>query len=164
MPKLTDQVKVYMVTRLACYATLDEVRTGVRELFGIEVSGPQVLYYDATAASTKLSEHFRQLFRETRERFNREVSEIPIASQSYRLKQLQDLFETDKKRGNTASAREHLEQAAKEIGNLFTNRRELTGKGGGPIEHKDTSLEDLPTEQLAALATKLAAEMGGIPA
>lgn len=36
--------------------------------------------------------------------------------------------------GNLVLAATLLEQAAKEMGNAYTNRRELTGPAGGPIE------------------------------
>ena len=42
-----------------------------------------------------------------------------------------------------------LEQAAKETGGAFTNRRELTGKGGGPIASQITTVT--PEELQAAV-------------
>jgi hypothetical protein len=38
--------------------------------------------------------------------------------------------------GNMVLASSLLEQAAKEMGGAFTNRRELTGKDGGAVEVK----------------------------
>ena len=36
---------------------------------------------------------------------------------------------------NFVLAAEILKQAAKEVGDVYTNRREKTGKDGGPIQH-----------------------------
>lgn len=156
MPKLSSQVQTFIVTRLACYAKPTEVKNAVAETFGVDVTLPHILYYDATSAGTKLNAELRQLFTETRERFNKEITAIPIANRSYRLARLQALLDTNETRGNVVEARAALEQAAKEVGEYFTNRRELTGAGGGPIAVEDKSLENLTTEQLQALAAKLA--------
>jgi hypothetical protein len=51
--------------------------------------------------------------------------------------------------------------AAKEVGDVFTNRRstEMTGKGGGPVETAVTfDFSALSDEDLAALRAELARE------
>lgn len=159
MPKLSREVQVFIITRLACYDRPSVVRDEVRETFGIEVKLPHILYYDATAASTRLSEEYRTLFFDVRKRFREEIEEIPIASKAWRLRQRQRLFEKNDTNGNTVAAREDLDQAAREMGDAFSNRRELTGAGGGPIAVKDSSLEELSTEQLAAIAAQLAGQV-----
>lgn len=58
------------------------------------------------------------------------MESIPIDQQSYRLHVLQQNLERAEQRGNAGLAISILEQAAKELGGAFTNRRELTGKNG----------------------------------
>jgi hypothetical protein len=51
-----------------------------------------------------------------------------------------------------------LEQAAKEVGDVFTNRRatEVTGAGGGPVEGNIVfNFKDLSDEDLARLRSEL---------
>ena len=57
--------------------------------------------------------------------------DIPIANKYYRLKQYQRQLE---KTRNVKTALKILEQAAKDIGGQFTNRQEITGKDGGPVQ------------------------------
>ena len=68
---------------------------------------------------------------------------MPVAKQVYRLRVLQRALDRAEKRGNDAMVLQILETAAKESGGVFTNRRELTGKGGGPIATASVSAEEL---------------------
>ncbi len=61
---------------------------------------------------------------------------------------------------------EVLEQAAKDAGGLYTNRRELTGKDGGPIQTQGvpadlTALTDAELDELERLLDKTADPRGG---
>ncbi|EHK65287.1 hypothetical protein KYC_17372 [Achromobacter arsenitoxydans SY8] len=97
----------------------------------------QVAQYDPTkVAGQKLAKKWADLFEATRKRFREEVAEIPIADQAFRLRALGKIYERHISRGNVVGAAGVLEQAAKEVGGAFTNRREHTGAGGGPIEQK----------------------------
>lgn len=72
-----------------------------------------------------------------------DVSTIPIAQQAYRLRVLQRSLVKVEGQGNVSMVAQLLEQAAKESGGAFTNRRELTGKGGGPLVTANVSREEL---------------------
>lgn len=74
-----------------------------------------------------MAKALRELFDETRERFKRETEDIAIANKSFRLRQL------DRIARDTRSPKlqmEAMEQAAKEVGDAFTNTQKLrhTGK------------------------------------
>lgn len=150
MATLNDAVKRFIVQALACYDTPTQVAEAVKEEFGIDVPRSQVGAYDPTKVGGKdLSKKWSDIFHETRERFRREVAEIPIADQAYRLRQLGRLFDRTAKSGNTALAAQLLEQAAKESGGSFTNRREMTGKDGAPLI-PTKSAQEMTDDELAA--------------
>src|SRR5690606_19743055 len=142
MAKLSDEVKRFIVQALACYDTPQQVADAVKDEFGLEVPRSQVALYDPTKhAGRNLSEKYRVLFNDTRKTFRQEVAEIPIAEQAYRLRQLQRMAQEAMKRKNIVLAASLLEQAAKEAGGMFTNRREVSGPNGGPIPTMPTTIE-----------------------
>lgn len=136
MAKLTEPIKIAIVQGLACFDTPTQVAEAIKEEFGVVLSRQQVGSYDPTKpnnASKGIAKKLRALFEETRKQFLESAAEIPIAQQSYRLRALQRNFQKADAKGNIAMAAQLLEQAAKEAGGAFTNRRELTGKGGSPL-------------------------------
>ena len=123
MATLNDDVKAFIVQALACYDTPSQVVDAVQEEFGIAVTRMQVQTYDPTKAQGKsLSKKWRDVFAATRARFLKEAAEIPIATQSFRLRALQKLYEKTAGRGNVVVAAQLIEQAAKETGGMFVNR------------------------------------------
>lgn len=143
MATLTDDVKAFIVQALACYDTPSQVVDAVKEEFGIVVSRPQVQGYDPEKRQGKdLSKKWRELFEATRKKFLEDASAIPIANQTFRLRALNRMYSKVERQGNVVVAAQILEQAAREAGGAFTNRRELTGKEGAPIS--------LLMEQIAA--------------
>ena len=142
MATLNEAAKRFIVQALACYDTPTQVSEAVKDEFGIEVPRNQVGQYDPTKASgASLAKKWRELFYETRERFRKEVAEIPIADQAYRLRQLHRMAQEAMRRKNIVLAASLLEQAAKEQGGMFTNRREVSGPNGGPIPTMPTTIE-----------------------
>ncbi|RYG06026.1 MAG: DUF2280 domain-containing protein [Burkholderiales bacterium] len=144
MAILTDNIKLVIVQALACFDTPSQVAEAVKQEFGVEVSRMQVALYDPTKGTGKnLSAKLRAIFAETRDKFLADVSTIPIAQQAYRLRVLQRTLAKAEKQGNSSMVSQLLEQAAKESGGAFTNRRELTGKGGAPLAVSNVSPEAL---------------------
>jgi hypothetical protein len=151
MAALTDDVKAFIVQALACYDTPSQVVDAVKEEFGFVVTRPQVQAYDPTKKiGHSLSKKWRDLFEETRKQFLDDASSIPIANQTFRLRALNRMYAKAERQGNVVVAAQIIEQAAKEVGGSFTNRRELTGKDGGPIATK--SAKDMTDDELAAIA------------
>lgn len=135
MAALTPDVKLFIVTQLACFETPAQVRAAVRERFGLDLTPQQLQPYDPTTVTgQRLSKKLAEVFFQTRERFKTEVADIPIASQAYRLRMLDRLARGAAEKNNAPLVATLLEQAAKEVGGAFTNRRELTGKDGKPIK------------------------------
>ena len=133
MATLKEPVKIFIVQALACRDTPQEVAEAVKQEFKIELDRRQCASYDPTKpAGQNLSKKFVQLFEETREKFDAGLIDIPIANKHFRLKQYQKQLERNAK--NTVMSLKILEQAAKDVGGQFTNRQEITGAGGKPIE------------------------------
>lgn len=153
MAKLNDAQKSFIVQALACWDSPQEVADAIKVEFGLDVHRSQVAQYDPTkAAGRAMSKQWIQLFNDTRQRFRQEVAEIPIADQAFRLRALGKIYDRHISRGNVVGAAAVLEQAAKEAGGAFTNRREHTGAGGGPIEQKTVVVDET---QVAAAVAKL---------
>ena len=138
MATLKEPVKIFIVQALACRDRPQEVVDAVRQEFGIEIPLQQCAAYDPTRPTCrKLSADLKKLFFETREKFDAGLIDIPIANKHYRLKQYQKQLERNAK--NTVMSLKILEQAAKDVGGQFTNKTELTGAGGGPIQQENTT-------------------------
>ncbi|MCC9162854.1 DUF2280 domain-containing protein [Alcaligenes sp. MMA] len=143
MATLSEAAKRFIVQALACYDTPTQVAEAVKEEFGIDVPRNQVGQYDPTKVSGKdLAKKWCDLFWDTRKKFRDEVSEIPIADQAFRLRQLHRMLNDAMKRKNVVLASQLLEQAAKETGGMFTNKRELSGPGGKPMEHRTVVVDE----------------------
>lgn len=153
MAKLDDTAKQFIVQALACFDTPQQVADAVREEFGVEITRMQVQSYDPTKRhGARLSKMLKAVFEATRRRFLEEIEQVPIASQTYRLRNLQRLHEKAQQRGNMVLAAALLEQAAKEVGGAYTNRREHSGPNGGPIPVKNENVTTLPDAELERIA------------
>ncbi len=157
MARLDDRIKTRIVQALACYDAPAQVAAAVKDEFGVAVTRQQVQCYDPDkAAGHALAKRWRDLFSVTREAFLRDAASVPIANRSYRLRALQRLYEQVSNRGNAVLAAAALEQAAKEVGGVFTNRREHSGPVGGPIRTDSVHrLSDAELERIAAGAEGL---------
>lgn len=134
MAVLSDPVKVFIVQGLACFDTPSQIAAAVKELFAVEVPRQQVARYDPTKAHNKdVSPKLRTIFDTARAKFLEDLTTVPVAHRSYRLRALQRSLERAEQQGNMAMVMQILEQAAKEVGGMYTNRRELSGPDGGPI-------------------------------
>lgn len=124
MAALNTKVKAYIVRCLATYMTPSEVVDAVNKEFGgLIVSRQQVAKYDPDKASgINLSDKWQQLFVKHRKDFNDEVNSIPIANKAYRLRMLDDMAREALEAKNRPLAAKLLEQAAKEVGEVYTHR------------------------------------------
>lgn len=135
--KLSDGVKTFIVQSLACFDSPSVVAKAVKAEFGIDVSRQLVESHDPNkVAASGLAQKWRALFEETRKTFLEDTAGIAISHRAVRLRALQRMAEKAEGQGNMVLAANLLEQAAKEVGDSYTNRHRLehTGKDGGPIE------------------------------
>ncbi|MDP9803242.1 DUF2280 domain-containing protein [Acinetobacter calcoaceticus] len=166
MARLNKRVKLYIVRSLATYETPTETAKGVQEEFGIEVTKQQCEAYDPTKKTGQdLSEEFKTEFYRIRREMNQNLESIPIANIAYRLRRLQRFIDNEQFKDNPVLVPNLMEQAAKEVGGLYTNRKEITGAGGGPVKTENTDkppeakpvftpdqLKDLTPQELSRLA------------
>ncbi|MGI2931888.1 DUF2280 domain-containing protein [Vibrio fluvialis] len=137
MAALNNEIKAFIVQALACYDSLETVSSSVKEQFGLNLTRQQIQSYDPTKAAGKsLSTKWVELFEVTRERFQNEISDIPIANKAYRLRALDRMAARAEGLRNFNLTAQLIEQAAKECGDSYTNKQkhEHSGAGGGPIE------------------------------
>ncbi|TPW26021.1 DUF2280 domain-containing protein [Pararhizobium mangrovi] len=152
--KLPDAVRTFIVQSLACFDTPSTVVAAVRSEFDHEVTRQTVEGYDPTKrAGQGVSEKWRTLFEETRKAFIENTAQIGISHKAVRLRALQRMAEKAEQRGNMPLAASLLEQAAKEVGEAYTNRHKLehSGPNGGPIQTEETRARDIIAGKLARL-------------
>ncbi|EPP7097097.1 DUF2280 domain-containing protein [Klebsiella quasipneumoniae] len=150
MAALKPEVKAYIIQMLACYDTPSQVVEAVQKDFGITITRQQVETHDPTKVSGKtLAKKWVDLFNRTRDRFLNEISDIPIANKAYRLRVLQRMSTTAEGMKNLGMTAQLLEQAAKEVGDAYSNKQkvELTGKDGGPLNQVTYTAEDYAKAQ-----------------
>ena len=148
MAKLSDQQKLFVVQRLACFYNAVEVQAELKQTHGVEVTLPAITYYDPTTAEgERLAPALKQLFHKTREQFITDQAAIPIAHQNYRLRRLQGIVDRGKGR-NSKTELAALEQAAKEVGGQFTNRSQVT-----VLRQMQKEVEALSDEELLAVVS-----------
>ena len=140
MAALTTEVKAFIVQSLACFEPPTKVIELVKAEFNVEVSRQQVSQYSpGNAMAAKLSQKWIDLFDCTRARFQTEISDIPIANKAYRLRALDRMMTKAEGMRNIALAASLMEQAAKEVGDAYSNKQK--------VEHTspDGSMSPRPT-------------------
>lgn len=118
MARLTPEMQTFIITALACYDTPSAVMQSVKEEFNVVVSKQQMNNYDPTTVNGRkaLSQKYKDLFFETRERFKEDLAAIPIANKAYRLRALQGFMEKAADKKNYVLAAQFIDQAAREVG------------------------------------------------
>tara|TARA_R110002126_G_scaffold151295_1_gene298286 strand:+ start:967 stop:1443 length:477 start_codon:yes stop_codon:yes gene_type:complete len=127
MATLNNKVKAFIVQGLATYMTPSEVVEAVNQEFdGLKVTRQQVSNYDpGKAAAVNLSQKWKDLFNKFRDDFNNDIQAIPIANKAYRLNMLDRMARDAEKSKNRPLAASLLEQAAKDVGEVFTNKQKV---------------------------------------
>ncbi|BBV97917.1 DUF2280 domain-containing protein [Pseudomonas monteilii] len=124
MAALSNEVKAFIVQALACFDTPTQVAEAVKREFNVEVSRQQVETHDPTKRCSKtLAKRWVTLFEDTRKRFREETADIPIANRAYRLRALARMAEKVEGMRNYGLALQILEQVAKEVGDVYVNRK-----------------------------------------
>lgn len=126
MAALKPEHKIFLVQSLACFETLETIKVAFKERFKIDITIQQVQSYDPTkVAGERLSQKWRDAFYSARERFQNEVSDIPIANKAYRLRKMNEIIDKAERMKNFPLALQTLEQAAKECGDAYTNKSKV---------------------------------------
>ncbi len=151
MAALKPDVKAFIIQSLACFDTPTLVVDSVQKEFGLKITRQQVESHDPTKVSGKsLAKKWVDLFHTTRERFKTEISEIPIANKAYRLRVLDRMANNAEKMKNYGMTSQLIEQAAKEMGDAYTNRQKVEHTSpDGSMTPKPTIIQLLPVEPKA---------------
>lgn len=148
MAALSTEVKAFIVQSLACFEPPTKVIELVKAEFGVVISRQQVSQYSpGNAMAAKLSQKWVDLFHSTRERFQTEISDIPIANKAYRLRALDRMMTRAEGMKNMALAASLMEQAAKEVGDAYSNKQKVEHTSpDGSMTPKPTVIQLLPVE------------------
>lgn len=150
--KLRKEHQIFVVVQLATYERPTDVQEALKRDFGVEVSLPAILNYDIS--NPDLAVKWRELFTQTRQNFIDDTSLVPIAVRSWRLKQLQKMFDAELAQPtimqNKKGMRATLEMAAKESGEAFTNKfkHEHTGKDGKPLGPRTITINVVESDSI----------------
>jgi len=149
MAALKPEVKAFIVQALACFDTPSQVVESVQKEFDIKITRQQVESHDPTKASGKaLAQKWADMFNETRQRFQSEISDIPIANKAYRLRALDRMMTKAENMRNMALAATLIEQAAKECGDAYTNKQRVEHSGGMSISSVASVMDEIGDEDL----------------
>lgn len=151
MAQLKKEIKLFIVRSLAVFNTPTETAAAVKEEFGVIVDRQKCQAYDPTKRAGKdLSAELKGEFEITRQNFIDNPQHVPLANLTYRLQRMQRVIDHAGK--NSMLVLSTLEQAAKDVGGVFTNRKEITGKDGKPLTEPVTPIKLTP--EVAAAITQ----------
>lgn len=155
MAALRKEVKLFIVRSLAVFNTPEETAKLVNEEYkDLNVSRQQCERYDPTKrAGQDLSQEFRKEFEVTRSEFLAKPNNIPIANLSVRLQRLENQYQKHSK--NRIAALNILRQAAEDVGGKYTNKTELTGAGGDPLNPEQVTHVVATPEQIRQVLNEL---------
>lgn len=132
MAELPIAAKMRLVALLATFSGPSEAARIVSDEFGVALKKQQAWKYDPTRSGCNISPRLRLLFAEVRERWLNDLAAIPIAHQAQRLRSLSRLATKMEERGDYLGAAKVLEQAAKEVGGVYSHAR--TGAASASME------------------------------
>lgn len=135
---LTIEQKRFIIQRLACYDTLGQTVEAFKDEFGMDLSKAHVHCYNPERhAGRDLSQELVDLFHKTRKEFRESTDSVPIANKTYRMRMLNRMAAEAERKGNFVLASSLAEQAAKEMGEAYTNNKK--------IDHSSTDGSMTPT-------------------
>jgi hypothetical protein len=161
---LSDKIRLFIVERLAVFDSPQTVAAAVKNEFGLVISRQAVEAYDPTRkAGQRLSPKLREHFYRTRQKFRRDIDDIPLASKAARLAALSRMAERFEEMGNYLGAAALIEQAAKEVGGVYVGRAggvEGSAQQSGSAEPRYLGADRL-NEIAARFAKRLMVVEGG---
>lgn len=133
--KLSREQQTFVVQSLACFDSPTVVAAALRKEYSVTLTPQSIEAYDPTKKAGKnLADRWKAIFEETRKTFLEDTASIAISHRAVRLRALQRMADKAENQGNMVLASSLLKQAAEEVGNAYTNKREISGPGGGAIK------------------------------
>ncbi len=126
MAELSEDQKREIVDMLACFRDPKAIVDHFGENYGLDIPYRQVLAYDPSRPHYDSGDKWRDIFDARRKAYLEEVATVPIANQGFRLNILNEQLRKALAKGDRGGeVLMILEQAAKEVGGILTNQREL---------------------------------------
>lgn len=125
MADLNEEQKLELVSMLACFREPATIIAHFLDDHGLSLTHKQVGMYDPTRSYYSAGEKWRDIFDAKRAAYMQEVASIPIANQGFRLNLLNEQAMKAFKENKPALGAQLLEQAAKEVGGILTNERNV---------------------------------------
>ncbi len=149
--KLTDEVRAFIVQRLATFDTPSEVAHAVKDEFGIEITKQGVYAYHPGRAGTELAKKWVELFHATRKAFIEQGAEIGVRYQNVRINMLGRAAKKAEAAKNFALMGQLLEQVAKETANAYQPRG---WKGDDSVPILEAKPREAPPESIQAIVER----------
>ena len=139
--KLTEEQKQYIVCQFAIFKRTWQICHSFRDTYGEEITAAQVSNFDIAKRlkGQRSIAKWVPMFDAARAKFLADVASVPVANATYRIHQLDEMFDIAFKKKNYVAAAKLLEQAAKETGGAYTNQRELSAKIDADVSVSDES-------------------------
>jgi len=152
MARLKSRHKRLIVRRLATFVPPEKIREELQEEFGIDANYSQIAHYDPNnSRGQSLAANLKELFQEIRTAFLEMEIGAAIRHKAVRLRRIERAADEFQDMGNYRAELEALEQAAKETGSKYTNRTEVSGPDGGPVQvEQDVTLSDAELARIAS--------------
>ena len=150
MADLIEEQKLEIVSMLACFREPSAIMAHFQSEHGLQLDRKQVGRYDPQRSYYAGGDKWRAIFDARRSAFLEDVSAVPIAHMGYRLQMLQQGLDAARRANNWPLVASLLEQAAKEIGGVYTSRRTLQISDTAP-----KSAANLTPEERKAALTEL---------
>lgn len=156
MATLNQKHKLFIVRSLAQWNTPTETVELVQQEFGITISRQQCEAYDPTKRTGQnLSKVLADEFYKTREQFRKNTDEMPLANLAVRLRHYENLLNNPQNKRNPILQLTILKQVAEDVGGKYTNKTELTGAGGGPLQSENVTYVDASPELVKQMLDEL---------
>lgn len=128
--RIPDDVRAFIIMSYARFCKTNEIHKALIAEFDLDLDQRSIANHqlDRESRANCLGPRWRALFDETRAEFLNAIDRIPIAHPAYRLAKLQRYFDLLDAKDAIGPATAVLEQAAKESGGAFTNKREMQAK------------------------------------
>lgn len=120
---------MWAVVQIATFRPTAEIIEGLKEHWKVSISEEGLRHY--RASNPHCPTKWREMAERARAEWNAQVSGVPIANAAFRLQILQETLDQVLKAPvvNRVMVMSILEQAAKDAGGSYTNRRDLTTAG-----------------------------------
>jgi hypothetical protein len=141
--RLPQAVKRRIVEHLACYQSATEVVDLILEEFELPVTPRHVRAYDPNSFQYAAGPKWTEYYQAARRHFQHDIAEIPIANRAYRLRKIAEVHQLAVRGNDLEVALKSLEQAAKEVGDVYSSGSKL----GVPFPTQRPRLDLLSLEE-----------------